>query len=1038
MEDPMIITQQPEVEDVMMTDASLLSEHESPLGAREAAFDPMDISTSPSNGRTLQASQNFRPAAGEQHFDSLHDPSSFNASRCTAPLFPKKKAADLHVPFRFSPPGKTARPPSTAPVYHRVAELKPYQNSSTSNVTTTTTRWSRLSGLGPAIHHMPGSQVPSFGSTNTSRGSSFSSLDTQKSTEDGKENSFDSLTSISTVPSSLSRKRSIDDGLQIGLSQSSTVRASSGSPPKYRRLSVDGIAIPGGNIDIPAAGHAQSNSLRSPSPATLSPVALATSLELSPDAMDIDTPVRKDQDSRTNTPTNIDRVPGCWPYTPVPTYETTPCPSPKFSTNRYAEAPMMSGAILPPETDSVHMSALPHIAASGESDLLSNGRDSVVPMPAVPDAQSPASTWYAYYAALYQSIKAMFQNRFMGTVANAFKGAIASAGSLGQQAMGFLENRRRRARGSSPTRRHSPTRANLRHLPLEQQQRLKANQWRKDRGYPIIEDFPFPQLSFDSPQIHSPPQAISQPEDNVQPTEEVLDATSRAAAELTHKLSVRSWGPATSPVPKRNTPGPMTSTSGVRKRSGVSSLSPQMKRRLHLSPRSREERRRRELNFLRVLKIGHLENLGGLPPAEGTARATAPIEEQPAQTEALDSNDQASMPSNPLKPKRRVRFQEPLVTEPVRMALPLGADLAPYLRSCLKSRRPVADEKTFIEQKENIPPESVPETEVVVEIGAREDVEADEPSVDPWLQPEEFPLGRSVSAVSLFYPVPKPLPPGRTESIYAAEWRKMEEEKKLSERPTRIKREGTAVRPLAPKWETRVDEAMRLPSNRKIATTLSGDPLTKKDLATCYIPETWLNDEVVNAYLALIIDYLRRAHGNAGRHDKPRFHAFNSFFFSNLRDKGYESVRRWAARAKIGGQGLLNVDTVFVPVHNQYHWTLIVVKPSDRTIEHFDSMGSLSHRHVGLVKNWLRGELGQLYVDDEWTVLPSVSPQQNNGSDCGVFLLSTAKAVALDIDPMSYGAKNTRLLRKKIVAELMNGGFEGDFDPTDENGEVLL
>lgn len=220
-----------------------------------------------------------------------------------------------------------------------------------------------------------------------------------------------------------------------------------------------------------------------------------------------------------------------------------------------------------------------------------------------------------------------------------------------------------------------------------------------------------------------------------------------------------------------------------------------------------------------------------------------------------------------------------------------------------------------------------------------------------------------------------------------------------------------------------------MPNSKQIATTLSGDPLTKHTFATCYTPLAWLNDEIINAYLALLTSYLRESTGNAGRHDKPRFHAFNSFFFSNLRDKGYESVRRWATRAKIGGKDLLDVDTVFIPVHHASHWTLIVVKPTARTIEHFDSLGSLSARHVGVVQEWLRMELGSNYVPSEWRVLPSCSPQQDNGSDCGVFLLSTAKAVALDIDPMSYGANDTPLLRRKICAELLNGGLDGDFVP---------
>ncbi|GKZ25334.1 hypothetical protein AbraIFM66951_000747 [Aspergillus brasiliensis] len=332
-----------------------------------------------------------------------------------------------------------------------------------------------------------------------------------------------------------------------------------------------------------------------------------------------------------------------------------------------------------------------------------------------------------------------------------------------------------------------------------------------------------------------------------------------------------------------------------------------------------------------------------------------------------------------------------------------------------------------IEQKENVPP-------------APENDEDTEPILDPWSNPTfEFPLGRALSAVSLFYPEPRPIPEGRTESVYADRWRQIQEEERLKELPSRIKPDGPAVRPLSSKWDARIKdlENRHVPGTRPAATTLSGDPLTKRDLATCYTRGEWLNDEVINGYLALIVDYLRRKNHNAGRNDKPRFHAFNSFFFSNLRDKGYESVARWARRAKIGGPLLLDVDTVYIPVHNSQHWTLIVVRPVERSIEHFDSLGALSRRHIAVVKTWLRGELGPQFVEEEWRVLPSLSPQQDNGSDCGVFLLSTAKAVAIGLDPLSYGAQDTPLLRRKIVAELMAGGLEGEFDPA-QKGHVLL
>ncbi|GIJ86337.1 hypothetical protein Asppvi_005224 [Aspergillus pseudoviridinutans] len=565
----------------------------------------------------------------------------------------------------------------------------------------------------------------------------------------------------------------------------------------------------------------------------------------------------------------------------------------------------------------------------------------------------------------------------------------------------------------------SPTRANLRNFPEQQRQLLKSHQWRKERGYPTVEQYPFPELSLDIPLY--PTGAASQ-------TESMADVRGLS-------VSKKPTGTPRQPRRRIGTSGPRPVSlkeqekHGKENRARVESLSPRLKRRLLAGTRlSRWRNARRQRALAHALETTEHDAVRPLQPSA-----------KPLSISLIGSRRSTLMqPRATTEPKaklKRVRFQEPLTETPTTTAPALLTELAPHLTPPSPKVDRVAQrtEQQIVEEKENVPPAT--DAAKKVELAARDDELRTRR--DDWLR-AEFPFGRPVSAVRLFYPVKKPLPPGRTESIYAAEWRKIEEEQKAKLKPTRVKPEGPAVRPLPPKWETKVSEIKSMPNNRQIATTLSGDPLTKRDLATCYTPMAWLNDEIINSYLALIVDYLRRSHGNAGRHDKPRFHAFNTFFFSNLRDKGYQSVRRWATRAKIGGEALLNVDTVFIPVHNSAHWTLIVVRPGERTIEHFDSLGSLSRRHVGLVQGWLRAELASRYVEEEWTVLPSISPQQDNGSDCGVFLLSTAKAVAIGLEPLSYGAKDIVVLRRKIVAELMNGGLEGDFDPTSGGGEPLL
>lgn len=322
----------------------------------------------------------------------------------------------------------------------------------------------------------------------------------------------------------------------------------------------------------------------------------------------------------------------------------------------------------------------------------------------------------------------------------------------------------------------------------------------------------------------------------------------------------------------------------------------------------------------------------------------------------------------------------------------------------------------------------------------------DDSALDPYSQQykayEKQPLGRAMSAVSLFYPVQKPLPDNRIASILAPEWEQREKERRalegLAGRPTRIIPRGPAVRPLSREWMMKVSEAMRTLQGYAVARSPSGDDLYQKDIATCIKPLAWLNDEIINAYLTVLVQYLRQTTGNTAPNERPKFHAFNTFFYSTLRDKGYQGVRRWANRAKIGGEALLDVDTVFIPVHQASHWTLMVVRPVDRTIEYFDSLGARGVREVEVIKKWLLGELGTKFDAEEWTFLPSVSSQQDNMSDCGVFLLINAKAIALGIEPTAFGANDTVDLRVKIVAELMNGGLHGPFYPVDKMGQTWL
>jgi len=260
-----------------------------------------------------------------------------------------------------------------------------------------------------------------------------------------------------------------------------------------------------------------------------------------------------------------------------------------------------------------------------------------------------------------------------------------------------------------------------------------------------------------------------------------------------------------------------------------------------------------------------------------------------------------------------------------------------------------------------------------------------------------------------------------------------EERKRNSVREIPVEK---VIQPLTADWEAKVDAAMAKQSNNVVAKTSTGTALTRKDLGTLF-PQPgrdpasgWLNDEVIMAYLQAVVDYGREISGYKDG-DIPKYHAFNTFFFKNIRDKGVQSVKRWAIKAKIGGKNLESVERVFIPVHSGAHWTLLVVSPIAHTIEYFDSLDRGPGPFIKVAKDWLKQEMGKNYKEDEWRVVlaDGGGPQQSNSSDCGVFAVTTAKMVLLGINPEAYSSLDIPLQRKRMVAELMNGGFTADFAP---------
>ncbi|KAG8369178.1 hypothetical protein BUALT_Bualt15G0124200 [Buddleja alternifolia] len=199
-----------------------------------------------------------------------------------------------------------------------------------------------------------------------------------------------------------------------------------------------------------------------------------------------------------------------------------------------------------------------------------------------------------------------------------------------------------------------------------------------------------------------------------------------------------------------------------------------------------------------------------------------------------------------------------------------------------------------------------------------------------------------------------------------------------------------------------------------------GDPdavsVSKRDV-DLLLPDTFVNDTIIDFY----IKYLKTKQNM----DCTKFHFFNSFFFRKLADMdrdpssafdgkaAFHRVRKWTRKVN-----LLEKDFIFIPVNYNLHWSLIIICYFGEVAGYKGKLISTNVEDENLVRvpcilhmDSLRGnheglkDLIQSYLWEEWKERQKEAcedmyskfrnlkfvtlelPQQQNSSDCGLFLL---------------------------------------------------
>lgn len=202
-------------------------------------------------------------------------------------------------------------------------------------------------------------------------------------------------------------------------------------------------------------------------------------------------------------------------------------------------------------------------------------------------------------------------------------------------------------------------------------------------------------------------------------------------------------------------------------------------------------------------------------------------------------------------------------------------------------------------------------------------------------------------------------------------------------------------------------------------------------------PSCWLNDEIVNAYMALLSarsEGAAKSNGgviaNGMSVKVPKTRIMNSFFFSRLVEYNkregrtkydYSRVKRWTRRFDV-----FSYDMMLIPINQQnLHWTLGLVNFKDKTVEHLDSMGTGGSESVREhLMQWVRDEAADKKKDIElskWKGRAIDVPMQENSDDCGVFLCKYADFLCRGWNRFTFSQRHMNYFRSRIAHELLMG-----------------
>ncbi|KZV24822.1 hypothetical protein F511_26481 [Dorcoceras hygrometricum] len=206
--------------------------------------------------------------------------------------------------------------------------------------------------------------------------------------------------------------------------------------------------------------------------------------------------------------------------------------------------------------------------------------------------------------------------------------------------------------------------------------------------------------------------------------------------------------------------------------------------------------------------------------------------------------------------------------------------------------------------------------------------------------------------------------------------------------------------PLSVGEEADVTSALSSKSNREkvlVSHEHSNIEITGEKFQ-CLRPGGWLNDEAIflQAFLHVLLT------GKGG---------YN-----------FQSVRRWTTLKKLG-YSLLDCDKIFVPIHKTNHWCLAVIDKKDKKFQFLDSFKMVDNKVLKVLARYYVDEVKDKTDEDidvrSWEEeFVKDLPEQENGYDCGMFMLKYADFYSRDIG-LHFSQKDMPYFRRRTAKEIL-------------------